>query len=123
MLHRTAIPAICTNLLQDADSVNPEGKKTEGAFYLWSADEVAEALGGGATAQLFAARYGVRAEGNCTLSPRRCACNVLAAHFRSCLNHGELFLFSLHGASVGQECTRTILRTRRLPAALLQDRK
>lgn len=60
-------------MLQDADSVNPEGKKTEGAFYLWSADEVAEALGGGARARLFAARYGVRPEGNCTLSPRRCA--------------------------------------------------
>ncbi|KAK9822685.1 hypothetical protein WJX81_000506 [Elliptochloris bilobata] len=54
---------------EDADSVNPEGKKTEGAFYLWRADEVAEALGGGLRAVLFAARYGVRAEGNCTMSP------------------------------------------------------
>ena len=34
---------------------------------------MAEALGGGAAAALFAARYGVRPEGNCTLSPRRCA--------------------------------------------------
>lgn len=43
----------------------------EGAFYLWSAAEVDEVLGGGPQAKLFAARYGVRPEGNCTLSPRR----------------------------------------------------
>ena len=56
---------------QDADSLDPSGKKMEGAFYLWSAAEVDEVLGGGPQAKLFAARYGVRPEGNCTLSPRR----------------------------------------------------
>jgi hypothetical protein len=56
---------------QDADSLGADGRKTEGAFYLWRADEVAAALGGGPQAALFAARYGVRPEGNCGRSPRR----------------------------------------------------
>ena len=78
-LHGVSMLVTSVRVLQDADSVDPEGKKTEGAFYLWSADEVAEALGGGARAKLFAARYGMRAEGNCTLSPRRCICTCFLA--------------------------------------------
>ena len=99
--------------------MNPEGKKTEGAFYLWSADEVAEALGGGARAKLFAARYGVRPEGNCTLSPRRCGRNVLAARLHSSHFMMSFPWFCSMVARFSHKCTRTFLRTCRHPAALL----
>ena len=60
--------------LQDADSLNKLGKKTEGAFYLWSEEEVDEALGS-ESAQLFKAHYYVKAAGNTDLSSRRCVCS------------------------------------------------
>ena len=59
---------------QDADSLSPEGKKTEGAFYLWTSKEVDEVLG--PDAALFKAHYYVKPEGNADLSRMRCA----AAH-------------------------------------------
>ena len=54
---------------EDADSVPvdeadaPNARKLEGAFYLWSLEEVAEAVGD-ALAPLVIARFGLQAEGN-----------------------------------------------------------
>ncbi|BCS33986.1 thioredoxin domain-containing protein [Luteitalea sp. TBR-22] len=54
---------------EDADSVpadeagRPHARPSEGAFYLWSLEELAEAVGD-ALAPLAAARFGVTAEGN-----------------------------------------------------------
>ena len=55
--------------MQDADSLNPDGKKTEGAFYLWTAAEIDQHLG--PDAQLFKAHYYVKPEGNADLSRMR----------------------------------------------------
>ena len=58
---------------QDADSFPPEEagtvgvKKTEGAFYLWTRDELDELLG--SEADLVARRYGVEAAGNAPQDP------------------------------------------------------
>jgi uncharacterized protein YyaL (SSP411 family) len=57
---------------QDADSLDKAGTKKEGAFYLWTQEEVEEVLGRGSrTADIFKKLYYVKAEGNCDLSPRR----------------------------------------------------
>ena len=59
---------------EDADSVPPEhadrpgAHKSEGAFYLWSADEIRERLGSDAPA--FAARYGIEPGGNAPFDPQ-----------------------------------------------------
>jgi uncharacterized protein YyaL (SSP411 family) len=56
--------------LQDADSLDTaSGKKAEGAFYVWTADEVKSVLGD-ENAKLLNEVYGVQQGGNCTLSPR-----------------------------------------------------
>jgi uncharacterized protein YyaL (SSP411 family) len=58
---------------EDADSVppdqadSPEPHKREGAFYLWSAEELQERLGADASA--FALRYGIEAGGNAPADP------------------------------------------------------
>lgn len=60
-------------MCQDADSLDPDtNKKSEGAFYVWTQDEIKQALGGGdeERAALFCEVYGVQADGNCTLSAR-----------------------------------------------------
>lgn len=51
MTYFWAAPNVCAlhplSCMQDADSLDPaEGKKSEGAFYVWTSAEVAEALGG-----------------------------------------------------------------------------
>jgi uncharacterized protein len=59
---------------EDADSVPPEDAgtghvhKVEGAFYVWRADEIREVLGD--DADIFAARYGIRPEGNAPSDPQ-----------------------------------------------------
>src|SRR4029450_8453954 len=59
---------------EDADSVPPEHAheahphKMEGAFYIWSDEEIQEAPG--ADAEVFRARYGVRADGNAPADPQ-----------------------------------------------------
>jgi uncharacterized protein YyaL (SSP411 family) len=59
---------------EDADSVPPEEAETphphkvEGAFYVWRADELRELLGN--HADLFAARFGIRAQGNAPADPQ-----------------------------------------------------
>jgi uncharacterized protein YyaL (SSP411 family) len=59
-------PAVC----QDADSLDVErGKKTEGAFYLWSEAEVDEVLGP-ELASVFKPHYYVKPGGNADLSRR-----------------------------------------------------
>jgi uncharacterized protein YyaL (SSP411 family) len=56
--------------LQDADSLDTAtGKKAEGAFYVWTADEVKAVLGD-ERASVFNDVYGVQRGGNCNLSPR-----------------------------------------------------
>ncbi|XP_002994074.2 spermatogenesis-associated protein 20 isoform X2 [Selaginella moellendorffii] len=54
---------------EDADSLEPSGssKKKEGAFYVWTAKEIEDVLGKD-RAQIFAAHYYVREQGNCNLS-------------------------------------------------------
>ena len=50
---------------EDADSEipgSPEGKKSEGAFYIWSKEELAAALG--SSAEIFNFHYGVKPNGN-----------------------------------------------------------
>lgn len=56
---------------EDADSATDAarpGEKTEGAYYVWTKDEISAALG--AEGELFAWRYGVTAEGNVAADPR-----------------------------------------------------
>ena len=55
---------------EDADSIEPgkEGHKVEGAFYVWSAEEIEQRLDR-RTAALFSHRYGVRPEGNVVEDP------------------------------------------------------
>ncbi|KAG1680604.1 hypothetical protein FOA52_015053 [Chlamydomonas sp. UWO 241] len=53
---------------EDADSADPsDGVKREGAFYVWTSDEVRAALPAD-LAELFCAAYNIQPEGNCTLS-------------------------------------------------------
>ena len=49
--------------------MNPEGAKTEGAFYLWTCAEVDAVLGDGAA--LFKDFYYIKPEGNADLSRMR----------------------------------------------------
>ncbi len=59
--------------VQDADSATADGRKAEGAFYVWTADEVDEVLGTDSErARLFRRHYYVKPQGNADLSPRRC---------------------------------------------------
>ena len=59
---------------EDADSVPPEhagdlnAHKMEGAFYIWTDEEVREVLG--ADAEVFASRFGVRPGGNAPFDPQ-----------------------------------------------------
>lgn len=60
--------------LQDADSMDKTGKKAEGAFYMWSADEIDEVLGTDSErSRVFKQHYYVKPGGNTDLSPRRYA--------------------------------------------------
>ena len=56
---------------EDADSLTAygSGQKQEGAFYLWSADEIRETLGNEELAAIFSFTYGVMAEGNAINDP------------------------------------------------------
>lgn len=58
--------------MQDADSIDKAGKKTEGAYYVWTAQEVDEVLGTDTElGRAFKQHYYVKANGNVDLSPRR----------------------------------------------------
>ena len=60
--------------LQDADSLDKAGKKSEGAYYVWTAQEIDEVLGPATErGQAFKRHYYVKANGNVDLSPRRYA--------------------------------------------------
>ena len=61
--------------VQDADSEDKQGKKSEGAFYVWTAEEVQEVLG--QRAELFMAHYYVKPNGNVDLTPRQARANHL----------------------------------------------
>ena len=56
---------------EDADSLTADetGRKQEGAFYLWSADEIRETLDDEALAAIFFFTYGIRLEGNAMHDP------------------------------------------------------
>ena len=60
---------------EDADSIPPEqankpgGHKMEGAFYLWTAQELDELLGG--ASPLVKARFGIEPEGNAPIDPQQ----------------------------------------------------
>jgi len=56
---------------EDADSLagHGSGQKQEGAFYLWSDQEIREILGDEELAAIFSFTYGVRAEGNALHDP------------------------------------------------------
>ena len=54
---------------QDADSLDLMGTKSEGAYYLWTQQEIDDILGP-SRAPLFKQRYYVKPEGNADLSPR-----------------------------------------------------
>ncbi|GAX77564.1 hypothetical protein CEUSTIGMA_g5008.t1 [Chlamydomonas eustigma] len=54
---------------EDADSLDlADGVKKEGSFYLWTKQEIEDALGGREAAELFCLAYSIKEEGNCTLS-------------------------------------------------------
>jgi uncharacterized protein len=55
---------------EDADSLPPDGvgQASEGAFYLWSFDEISHLLG--PDAQVFSERFGVQPNGNALQDPR-----------------------------------------------------
>jgi len=58
--------------LQDADSLGKAGEKSEGAFYVWTAQEIDEVLGADTErGRVFKRHYYVKADGNVDLSPRR----------------------------------------------------
>ena len=60
--------------LQDADSLDKAGKKAEGAYYVWAAQEIDEVLGADTErGRAFKQHYYVKAGGNVDLSPRRYA--------------------------------------------------
>lgn len=62
--------AAAVNAMQDADSLDTAtGKKSEGAFYVWTAYEIKSVLGAD-RAGVFGDVYGVQAGGNCNLSAR-----------------------------------------------------
>src|SRR6185295_14484817 len=48
----------------DADSKRPDGKSEEGAFFVWSEEEIRQVLGAGPETERFIRHYGVTAEGN-----------------------------------------------------------
>jgi len=54
--------------MQDADSLDKAGTKKEGAFYMWTSQEIREVLGD--AAPLFISYYYVKDEGNADLNPR-----------------------------------------------------
>lgn len=55
---------------EDADSLDEkDGKKKEGEFYVWTAEEVESVLGA-ELSPLFSAHYGIKSNGNCTRSAR-----------------------------------------------------
>ncbi len=54
--------------MQDADSFDNAGTKKEGAFYLWTSQEIREVLGD--AAPLFISHYYIKDEGNADLNPR-----------------------------------------------------
>ena len=56
------------SLSQDADSLDKAGTKKEGAFYMWTSEEIKEVLGG--DAPVFISHYYVKDEGNADLTPR-----------------------------------------------------
>jgi uncharacterized protein YyaL (SSP411 family) len=57
---------------QDADSLDKAGKKAEGAYYVWTADEIDEVLGGDSErGHAFKRHYYVKTGGNIDLSSRR----------------------------------------------------
>ena len=75
MLKQSLIPDVSLLIrrhslhLQDADSLDLMGTKSEGAFYVWTEQEIDEVLGP-RQASLFKERYYVKPEGNADLSPR-----------------------------------------------------
>ena len=54
---------------QDADSEDKQGKKTEGAYYMWTELEIEDAIGP-ERARVFKPHYFVKPGGNAVLSPR-----------------------------------------------------
>lgn len=54
--------------MQDADSEDKQGKKSEGAFYMWPAQEVQQVLG--SHAELFTSHYYIKPAGNADLDPK-----------------------------------------------------
>lgn len=74
-----AVLQVCLPLLhaepacaQDADSLDKAGKKAEGAYYVWTADEIDEVLGADTErGRAFKRHYYVKVGGNVDLSPRR----------------------------------------------------
>lgn len=58
--------------MQDADSMDKAGKKSEGAYYVWTEQEVDEVLGADSKrGRAFKRHYYLKAGGNMDLSPRR----------------------------------------------------
>lgn len=53
---------------EDADSLDKAGTKKEGAFYMWTSEEIKEVLG--SDAPIFISQYYVKDEGNADLTPR-----------------------------------------------------
>ena len=59
-------------MVQDADSLDLGlDEKREGAFYVWTEEEIDEVLGNNATCRLFKSFYYVKKNGNVYLSKRR----------------------------------------------------
>lgn len=58
--------------LQDADSLDKMGKKAEGAYYVWTTEEIDEVLGADTErGAAFKRHYYVKAGGNVDLSQHR----------------------------------------------------
>ncbi len=67
VLRDLALPEGGFACAEDADSPAPGGGKAEGAFYLWTMEELSQTLGAGAEA--FARAYGVEEGGNAVFDP------------------------------------------------------
>ena len=95
--------------IQDADSLDVAGTKKEGAFYMWTQEEVQEVLG--QHAPLFMSHYYVKAQGNADLTPRSDPHHEFGG--LNCLRQAQTLQETAHQAGISEdEARQTIAECR-----------
>jgi uncharacterized protein YyaL (SSP411 family) len=98
---------------EDADSVPPEhhldphAHKMEGAFYVWTADEIRTQLG--ADAEIFERRYGILPNGNAPFDPQQEFVNKNILYTASSITDSSIRIGKARG-----EMAETLLRARQI---------